>query len=69
MITVAEREDNIGDFFEHELTQEPMSLFKNGMMEKPDKSFMRKVIMPEEKAVKNHDIQNCETYVFDGGAL
>ena len=37
MITVAEREDNIGDFFEHELTQEPMSLFKNGMTRKPHK--------------------------------
>ena len=25
--------------------------------------------MPEEKAVKKDDIQNCETYVLDGGAL
>lgn len=37
MITVAEREENVGDFFEREPTQEPMSLFKNGIMRKPDK--------------------------------
>ena len=69
MITVAVREDNIEEFFHYELTQEPMSLFKNGMMKKPDKPSMRKVIMPEEEAIKKDDIKSCDTYVLDGGAL
>ena len=67
MITVAAREDNIEEFFHYELTQEPMSLFKNGMMRKPE--ALRKVTMPEEEAIKKDDIKNCDTYVLDGGAL
>ena len=69
MITVAAGEDNIEEFFHFELTQEPMSLFKNEMMGKPDKQSLRKVIMPEEEAIKKDDIKNCDTYVLDGGAL
>ena len=69
IITVAAREDNIEEFFHYELTQEPMSLFKNGMMRKPDKPSLRKVIMPEEEAIKKDDIKNCDTFVLDGGPL
>ena len=42
-----------------------MSLFKNGMMRKPDKPYLPKVIMPEEEAIKKDDIKNCDTYVLD----
>lgn len=69
MITVAEREDDIESFFEFELTPEPMALFKDGMLRKPDKPSLRKVIMPEENSIHKEDIVKiCET-VLDGGAL
>ena len=45
-----------------------MSLFKNGMMRKPDKAVLRKVIMPEKNVIKKEDITKCGTYVIDGGA-
>ena len=69
MIAIAAREDNIEEFFHHELTQESMPLFKNGMMRRPDKPFLRKVIMPEEGAIKKDDIKYCDTYVLNGGTL
>ena len=69
MITVAAQEGNIEEFFHYELTQEPMLLFKNGMMRKPDKPSLRKVTMTEEEVIKKDDIKNCDTYVLDGGAL
>ena len=37
MISVAEREENIEKLFDFELTSEPMSMFLDGMMRKPDK--------------------------------
>ena len=46
-----------------------MSLFKNGMIRKADRPSFRKVIMPEEEAIKKDDIKNCDTYVLDGGAF
>ena len=69
MTTVAAREYNIEEFFHYELIQEPMSLFKNGMIRKSDKPSIRKVIMPEEDSIKKDDIRNCDIYVLDGGAL
>ena len=45
-----------------------MSLFKNGMMRKPDKAVLRKVIMPEKNVIKKEDITKCGTYVIDEGA-
>ena len=37
MVTIAEREENLDQLFQYELTAEPMSLFKEGMMRKPDR--------------------------------
>ena len=51
MVTIAAREDNVEELFQYELTREPMSLFKGGMMRKPDKAALRKVIMPEKNAI------------------
>ena len=60
MITVAARQDNIEEFFHYELTQEPMSLFKNGMMRKPDKPSLRKVAYTSSEMVKrNYVYYNC----------
>jgi len=69
LITIASREDDLEPMFEYELTFEPMSLFKEGLMRKPDKPTLRKVIMPDEDAVKKDSIKGCEEYVLDGGAL
>ena len=38
-------------------------------MRKADKSSLRKVIMPEDEAIKKDDMKDCDTYVLDGGAL
>ena len=65
MITVAAREDNTEEFFHYELTQGPMSLFKNGMMRKPDKPSLWKVIMPEGEAIKKGDINPLSVGFFD----
>ena len=46
-----------------------MSLFKNGMMGKPDKPSLQKMIMCDEKAVRKENIENPDNYVLDGGAL
>ena len=69
IVTIAAREDNIETFFQYELTREPMSLFKNGMMRKPGKAALRKVIMPKKNVIKKEDITKCGTYVIDGCAL
>ena len=69
LITVATREDDLDPIFEFELTYEPMSLFKHGMMRKPDKPSLRKVIMCDEDAVRKENIENPDNYVLDGGAL
>ena len=45
-----------------------MSLFKNGMMRKPGKAALRKVIMPKKNVIKKEDITKCGTYVIDGCA-
>ena len=69
IVTIAAQDDNIEEFFQYELTREPMSLFKNGMMRKPDKAALRKVIMPEKNVIKKEDNTKCGTYMMDGGAL
>ena len=69
LITVATLEDDLEPIFEFELTYKPMSLFKNGMMRKPDKPLFQKVIMCDKDAVKKEDIENPYSYVLDGGAL
>ena len=66
MVTIAAREDNIEELFQYELTREPMSLFKGGMMRKPYKAAWRKVIMPEKNAIKKEDMMACGVYVVDG---
>ena len=53
-------------YFQYELTPFPESLFKNGLMRKPDKSSLRNIFLTDEK--------NCLSpedsfYVLDGGAL
>ena len=69
MIIIAEREPDLEAFFEYELTTEPMALFKDGMLRKPDKPAIRKIIMPEKKAIEKENIKDVGSTVVDGGAL
>ena len=52
---------------EHELTSEPMSLFKNGLMRKTQKSVLRKLVL-KEKPVISHELLDSVS-ILDGGAL
>ena len=45
---LAGREENVEKFFDFELTTYPMSLFKDGLLRKPDKASLRKVILAKE---------------------
>ena len=63
---IAEPDDNLVDHFQVELTQEPISLFKDGMMQKPDKSVLGNVLL-SKTCVSSFVASNM--YVIDGGAL
>ena len=61
MIAVAEREESLEQFFEYEVTSEPMSIFKDGMM--------RKVLLPESESltlVRMTYNQSQSVILFDG---
>ena len=49
------------------MTNYPMSIFKDNMMRKPDKSSPWKIILPEE--IQNPNKNFTGTYVLDGDAL
>eukprot|EP00111_Clytia_hemisphaerica_P004289 TCONS_00012238-protein len=66
LAAVAQREENVEKYFEYELTQFPESLFKRGLMRKPDKASLRKLILPEQKSC---DRLSSGQFVLDGGAL
>jgi hypothetical protein len=67
LAAVAQREDDVEDYFDYELTNFPLSLFKNQMMRKPDKASLRKVLLPEENQHSSDNLTG--EYVIDGGAL
>ena len=41
LIAIAQRTPKIEDYFHYELTADPMSLFKDGLMRKPNKALLR----------------------------
>ena len=61
---LAGREENIEKYFEFELTAYPTSLFKDGLLRKPDKASLRKLILTKEVSC-----QSVREKVIDGGAL
>ena len=69
LAAVAKREDDEEKYFDYELTTEPMALFKNGLMRKPDKAALRKALMKDEDVINNIEINNDHIFVVDGGAL
>ena len=69
LAAIAKREDDEERYFSHELTTEPMALFKNGLMRKPDKAALRKVLLNDEDAIGYDHMNDDCIYVVDGGAL
>ena len=67
LAAVAQREEHVEEYFEYEMTNYPMSIFKDNMMRKPDKASLRKIIRPKEIQSPNKNFTG--TYLLDGGAL
>ena len=61
---IAQRESDLEKFFDYELTTSPMSLFKDGMMRKPNKAVLRNELLASQCNVKEGS-----KHVLDGGAL
>ena len=66
LAAIAQRED-VEQYFAFELTNQPQALFKDGLMRKPDKSSLRKVLLPDEMKIPASRLHG--KYVLDGGAL
>ena len=69
LAAVAKREKDEEQYFDHELTTEPMALFKNGLMRKPDKPALRKALLKEEDVISIDKMRDECMFVVDGGAL
>ena len=66
---VQREEENVENYFSFEMTHEPMALFKEGYMRKPDKPALRKVLMPDNDDTKITQLNPSAIYTIDGGAL
>lgn len=66
LISIMQRENDIERFFYYELTPEPATLFKDGLMRKTNKAVLRNILM---KDVESESTTNAENCVIDGGAL
>ena len=66
LIVLAERQPDVSSFFAYELTPFPCSLFKDGMMRKPDKAALGRALS-NDACSDVHLLNNC--IVVDGGAL
>ena len=64
LIAIGQRENNIKIFFSYELTTFPMSLFKNGLIQKPKQATLFNTLV-----TKKVDIDTNSLHVLDGGAL
>ena len=47
LTAIAQQEGDMEMYFKYEMSAFPMPLFKDGLMRKPDKPSLRKVMMPE----------------------
>ena len=66
LATIAQRKDDVEQYFAYDLTHEPMALFKNELMRKPDKAAFRNALLTEETDIP---AKQGTSYVIDGGAL
>ena len=65
LIVMVQREDDMSTYFQYEMTVEPTSLFKDGLMRKPNKPQLRKALVDD----KVNQSEPRGEYVLDGGAL
>ena len=66
LIVLVDREENMGEKFAYELTPDPTSIFKDGMMRKPNKATLRNFLT---KNIPQNEHPAALTCVIDGGAL
>ena len=66
LAAIAQRDKNVEQYFEYEFTHRPLSLFKNELMRKPDKSSLRNVLLAVE--MDRPTMEPAVKYVLDGGA-
>ena len=64
LTALVQREDDVEKLFEYEMTTIPMSLFKHGMMSKPDKVALRSHLITAQCEMKETSKQ-----ALDGGAF
>ena len=70
LTAIAQREgDDIKQYFTYEMTTEPLGLFKHGLMRKPDKPALWKVLMPDHLSFSQQQIPESIVFIIDGGAL
>lgn len=69
LTAISQQQGEMEMYFEYEMSAFPLSLFKDGLMRKPDKPSLRKVLMPESFAVQKDQLPKDLVYVVDGGAL
>ena len=62
LATVAQRQEDVEEYFEYEMTNYPMPIYKDNMMRKPNKASLQKIILPEEIQSSNKNFTG--TYVF-----
>ena len=67
LTAIMQQEGCIAEHFKYELTPEPTSLFKDGLMRKSNKSALRNFLLDQVEAETSHI--PCECCVVDGGAL
>ena len=66
LAAIAQQEDDVEQCFGYDLTHEPMALFKNELMRKPDKAALRNALLAEETDIP---AKQGTSYVINGGAL
>ena len=66
LILLVEREEETTPCFKHELTNYPLSLFKDGMMRSGNKASLRNYLT---KGIPNANLPTEIVQVIDGGAL
>ena len=67
LAAIAQREEDVEQYFDFELTSLPQALFKNDLIRKPDKSTLRKVLLTDAMMCSEDTVRGI--YVLDGGAL
>ena len=69
LAAVGKRSNNEERFFDFELTTEPMSLFKQGIVSKPNKPALQRASVKEIDAVEIETIKKSCDCVIDESAL